>query len=154
MTGSDRPVSFFFWNIDCNQTYEDICQCHEQIRQRSDYIIGFIAPAIGPNKSKKLTRLIAPAHNIRGPRQSLNEKQHTWLHRQTVVCEAMYAVFHSNFAACIVCWRHKPCEFSGFVWTDCWGNKSYYMYVITSPANWGYTCIYLTLQWTQTSRLI
>ena len=36
------------------------------IRRRSDYIIGFIAPAIGPNKSKKLTRLIAPAHNISG----------------------------------------------------------------------------------------
>ena len=36
------------------------------IRRRSDYIIGFIAPTIGPNKSKKLTRLIAPAHNIRG----------------------------------------------------------------------------------------
>ena len=35
------------------------------IRRRSDYIIGFIAPAIGPNKSRKLTRLIAPAHNIR-----------------------------------------------------------------------------------------
>ena len=38
----------------------------EQIRRRSDYIIGFIAPAIGPNKSRKLTWLIAPAHNIRG----------------------------------------------------------------------------------------
>ena len=36
------------------------------IRRRSDYIIGFIAPAIDPNKSKKLTRLIAPVHNIRG----------------------------------------------------------------------------------------
>ena len=36
------------------------------IHQRSDYMIGFIAPAIGPNKSKKLPRLIAPAHNIRG----------------------------------------------------------------------------------------
>ena len=36
------------------------------IRRRSDYIIGFIAQAIGPNKSKKLTRPIAPVHNIRG----------------------------------------------------------------------------------------
>ena len=34
------------------------------IRRRSDYITGFIAPAIGPNKSKKLTRLIVLAHNI------------------------------------------------------------------------------------------
>ena len=41
--------------------------------------------------------------------------------------------FLSNFAAYIVCRRYKPCEFLGFVWTDCWGNKSYY--VITSPAN-------------------
>ena len=36
------------------------------IRRRSDFIIGFIASVIGPNKSKKLTRLMAPAHNIRG----------------------------------------------------------------------------------------
>ena len=36
------------------------------IRRRSDYIIGFIAPAIGPNKSKKLTRLTELAHNIHG----------------------------------------------------------------------------------------
>ena len=38
------------------------------IRRRSDYIIGFVTPAIGPNKVKKLTRIIAPVHNI----QSLN----------------------------------------------------------------------------------
>ena len=89
------------------------------IRRRSDYI----APAIGPNKSKKLTRLIAPAHNIRG---------------KVIFCEPMCALFQSNFAAYIVCRGYKPCEFLGFVWTDCWGNESYY--VITSPANsefWG-----------------
>ena len=45
----------------------------------------------------------------------------------------MHVVFHSNFAAYIVCLRYKPCEFPGIVWTGCWGNKSYY--VITSPAN-------------------
>ena len=50
-----------------------------------------------------------------------------------IVCEAMYVVFHSNFAAYIVCRRYKPCEFLGLVWTDCWGNKS--DYDITSPAN-------------------
>ena len=54
--------------------------------------------------------------------------------RQTVVgYEAIYVLFHTNFAASIVCRRYQPCEFPGFVWTDCWGNKSYY--VITSPAN-------------------
>ena len=43
------------------------CKHRERpIRRRSDYIIGFITPAIGPNKSKKLSRLIAPLHNIRG----------------------------------------------------------------------------------------
>ena len=36
------------------------------IFQQSDYIIGLVTPAIGPNKSKKLTQLIAPVHNIRG----------------------------------------------------------------------------------------
>ena len=35
------------------------------ICRRSDYIIGFIAPAIGP-QIKNLTRLIVLAHNIRG----------------------------------------------------------------------------------------
>ena len=53
----------------------------------------------------------------------------------------MYVVFHSNsnFAAYIVCRRYKPCEFFGFVWTDCWGNKSN---VITSPANSMLICIF------------
>ena len=50
------------------------------------------------------------------------------------LCSHVYVVFHPNFAVYIVCWRYKLCEFLGFVWTDCWGNKSYY--VITSPANW------------------
>ena len=36
------------------------------IRRRSDYIIGFVTPAIGPNKSKKPTRPIVPTHNLRG----------------------------------------------------------------------------------------
>ena len=51
--------------------------------------------------------------------QSLNEKQEK---QTSYVCEAMYVVFHSNFAAYIVCHRYKPCEFLGFVWTDYWGN--------------------------------
>ena len=76
----------------------------QSIRRRSDYIIGFIAPAIGPNKSKKLTRLIAPVHNIRD--KVWMKKKHidpTLLQRQTVIsCKAMYVVFHSNFAAYIV----------------------------------------------------
>ena len=60
---------------------------------------------------------------------------HSW---HCLCCEAMYVVFHSNFAAYIVCRRYKPCEFLGLVWTDCWwGNKS--DYDITSPANgWEY----------------
>ena len=88
------------------------------IRRRNEYIIGFIALAIGPNKSRKLTRLIAPAHNIHGK---------VWVKKNT------HGFTEDNFAAYIVCRRFKPCEFLGYVWTDCWGNKSYY--VITSPAN-------------------
>ena len=58
----------------------------------------------------------------------------TWLHRQQdTVCKAMYAIFHSNFAAYIVCRRYKACEFLGFVCNDCWGNKS--NHIITFPAN-------------------
>ena len=86
------------------------------------------------NRSKQIQEIhTAYSAGTQYTRQSLNEKQHPWLHRPTVtVCEAMYIVFHSNFAAFIVCRRYKPCGFLGFVWTDCWGNKSYY--VITSPA--------------------
>ena len=36
------------------------------IRQRSDYIIGFVTPAISPNKSKKLTWPKVQTHNLRG----------------------------------------------------------------------------------------
>ena len=112
------------------------------IRRRRDYITGFIAPAIGPNKSKKLTQLIAPTHNIRGKIWIKNK--YVWLHRrQLSVCEAMYVIFHSNFAVYIVCQRCKPCEFLWFVWTDCRGNKSYY--VIISSANTHMLCIHVTL---------
>ena len=102
------------------------------IRRRSDYIIGFITPAIGPNKSKKLTRLIAPAHNIRG-KVWMKNNVHGFTADNSLSVKPCMLFFHSNFAAYIVCLRYKPCEFPGFVWTDCWGNKSYY--VITSPAN-------------------
>ena len=98
------------------------------IRRRSDYIIGFIAPAIGPNKSRKLTRLIASAHNIRV--NVWMKKQHTWL---LSVCETMHVVFAFKLYRVYCVRRYKPREFLGFVWTDCWGNKS--NYVITSPAN-------------------
>ena len=40
--------------------------CTSAIRRRSDYIIGFITPAIGPNKYEKLTWPIVPTHNLRG----------------------------------------------------------------------------------------
>ena len=45
----------------------------------------------------------------------------------------MHVVFHSNFAEYTVYPKYKPCEFLG--WTDCWGDKSYY--VTTSPMNGG-----------------
>ena len=87
------------------------------------------------NRSKQIKEThIAYSAGTQYTRQSLNEKQHTWLHRQTVIsCEAMYVIFHSNFAVFIVCQRYKPCGFPGFIWTNCWDNKS--CYVITSPAN-------------------
>ena len=87
------------------------------------------------NRSKQIKEThMAYSASTQCTRQSLNEKQCTWLHRQRVIsCEAMYVVFHSNFTTYIVCQRYKPCEFPGFVWNDCWGNKSYY--VITSPGN-------------------
>ena len=87
------------------------------------------------NRSKQIQEThMAYSTGTQYTRQSLNETQHTWLHRQQViVCEVKYTVFHSNFAAYIVCRRYKPCGFLGLVWTDCWGNK--FNYVITSPAN-------------------
>ena len=68
----------------------------------------------------------------------MEDSTHGFTDNFLVVCEAMYVVFHSNFAAYIVYRRYKPCEFLEFVWTDCWGNKS--SYVITSPANKANTC--------------
>ena len=118
----ERESKTVFWNV----------HDHYWIRRRSDYIIGFIAPAIGPNKSKKLTRLIALAHNIHG-KVWMKNNIHGFTDRHFIVCETMYIVFQSNFAAYIVCRSYKRCEFLGFVWTDCRGNKPYY--VITSPAN-------------------
>ena len=67
-----------------------------------------------------------------------------------VVYEAMHVVFHSNFAAYIVCRRYKPCEFLGFVWTNCWGKKS--NYVITSPANINRSWVVANKYVEQTSR--
>ena len=86
------------------------------------------------NRSKQIQEThTAYSADTQPTRQSLNGRQHTRLHRQLTCCLAMYVVFHSNFAACIVYRRYKPCEFLEFVWTDSWGNKS--NYVITSPAN-------------------
>ena len=102
------------------------------IRRRSDYIIGFIATAIGPNKSRKPARLIALAHNKRG-KVWMKNNIHGFTADNCLSVKPCMFVFYSNFAAYIVCRRHKPCEFLWFVWTDCWGNKSYY--IITSPAN-------------------
>ena len=113
----------WFWNVN-----------FVNIRWRSDYIIGFVTPAIGPNIFKKLTRLTAPVHNIRG-KVLMKNNIHGFTDNKLVVREVMCAVFHSNFAAWIVCRHFRPCEFLGFVWTDCWGDKS--NYVITSTANTG-----------------
>ena len=106
------------------------------IWQGSDYIIGFVTLAIGPNKFKKLTWLLALAHNIIYIWQSLNEKQHNymaclWSH----VCCLL-----SNFAMCIVCWHYKPCELLAFVWTDCLGNKSNYS-VVSNKCSPSYACL-------------
>ena len=105
------------------------------IRRRSDYIIGFVTPAIGPNKSRKLTRLIAPAHNSRGKVWMKNNINRPMASQTMAVCKAMHVFLFKlcRVGVYIVCRRDKPCKFPGFVWTDCWGNKSYY--VITSPAN-------------------
>ena len=56
------------WEVKlCNSIILVVHVCKQwPIRRRSDYIIGFITPAIGPNKSKKLTRPIVPTHNLRG----------------------------------------------------------------------------------------
>ena len=86
------------------------------------------------NRSKQIREThTADSAGTQYTRQSLNEKQHTWKDDLLSVKPCMYVVFHSNFAAYIVCRCYQPCEFLGFVWTDCWGNKS--NYVITSPAN-------------------
>ena len=89
---SMKPCMLFFI-----QTLPRIL-CVGDIRRRSDYIIGFVTQAIGPNKFKKLTRLIAPVHNIRG-KVWIKNNIHGFTDNKLIVCEAMCTVFHSNFAA-------------------------------------------------------
>ena len=98
--------------------------------------MGFIAPVIGPNKSKKLTRLIAPAHNMQG-KVWMKNNVHVFRGRKLSSMKPCTLFFIQTLPRILVCRRHKPCEFLGFVWTDCWGNKSYC--VTTSPANWAVT---------------
>ena len=121
----------------CNEGFRFVINIH----RRSDYIIEFVTPEISPNKSENLTWLIAPVHNIGYVAKSEWKTTYMasqtrsyclWSHFLFFICSL--SVFHTNFAPFIVCQRCKPCEFLGFVWTDCWGNKS--NYVITSPANW------------------
>ena len=77
------------------------------------------------NRSKQIQKThTAYSAGTQYTRQSLNEKQRTWLHRhnirgrvwmknnihgftdrRVIGCEAMYVVFHLNFAAYIVCRR-------------------------------------------------
>ena len=95
--------------------------------------MGFVTPAIGPNKSKKPTWLIAPVHNTRGKVWMKQHKKHGFTDNNLLAVKPWLVCCFSNFPACIVCRCYKPCEFLWFVWTDCWGNKS--NYVITSPAN-------------------
>ena len=143
-----RPM----WSIFTAIIMEDAqgpCEAYSQLSyiQSLVWIAAVIAHHYSPEKwlynriycPSNRSKQIKETHTAYGAgtqytRQSLNEKQHTWLYRQTVVgCEAMYVVFHSNFAAFIVCQCYEPCGFPGLVWTDCWGNKSYY--IITSLAN-------------------
>ena len=75
-------------------TIDDSSMVGMPIPQRSDYIIGFITPAISPNKLKKLTRLIVPAQNIRSKIWMKN----IYMASQTVtvcltVCEAIMLFF-------------------------------------------------------------
>ena len=82
-----------------------------RIRWRSECVMGIIAPAIGPNSSKKLTQYL---------QQSLNEKQYA--------CMAYtQQVFYIQTLLQLLC------EFLGTVWTYCWGDNPHY--IITSPAN-------------------
>ena len=100
------------------------------IRRRSDYIIGFIAPAIGPNKPRKLTRFIAPAHNIRG-KVWMKNNMHGFTDRQLSSVKPCMLFFIRTLPRILCAGAISRVSFLGFVWTDCWANKSYY--VITSP---------------------
>ena len=78
----DRHVQF-------SNSREVVFSCSvSSIRRRSDYIIGFVTPAIGPNKFKKLTRLIALVHNIRG-KVWMKNNIHGFTDNKLIVCEAM-----------------------------------------------------------------
>ena len=83
-----HPKFDVFWNskygkLGCISSKSRTSRCHTQtIRRRSDYIIGFVIPAINPNKSKKFTRLLALAHNIRSKFQIKT----TYMASKTITC--------------------------------------------------------------------
>ena len=112
---------------------DSVCVLRQQqdryIRRRSDYIIGFITPAIGPNKSKKLTRPIVQTHNLRG-KVWMEDSAHGFNLLSVKPC----MLFFIQTLPRILCTSAiSRVRFLEFVWTDCWGDKS--NYVITSPAN-------------------
>ena len=83
--------------------YDIILWCHLLcICQSSDYIIGLQPQPSNPNKSKKITQFKVQKHNVH-----CKVKWNTTFmasHRPTVIiCEGMYAVFHSHFAPRILC---------------------------------------------------
>ena len=88
------------------------------------------------NRSKQIkethTAYSAGIHNVSG-KVWMKNNIHGFTDRQLSAVKPCTLFFIQNFAAYIVYRRYKPCEFPGIVWTDCWGNKTYY--VITSPAN-------------------
>ena len=93
------------------------------IHQRSDYIIGSIAPAIGPNKSKKLTRLVALAHNISSKDLKKNNI-HGFTERQLSSVKPVCIIQH--FHACdSLCRKGHASNYAPFLPSSCTGCFSY-----------------------------
>ena len=85
------------------------------IRQRSDYIIGLVASAIDPNKSKNLTRLIAQAYNVRG-KVWMKNSIHGFIDNKLLSVKP--CVLLTAFTAKEVAWGLKSCWLNKTCWIN------------------------------------
>ena len=85
----NSALSLFETNVKETATFAHDVSLYQRIRRRKDYEMGFIAFGfMGRNKSENSQGVLSVVTQYL--RQSLNEKQHAWLHVQQVTSPKKY----------------------------------------------------------------